>query len=129
MATGSTTAEGTKLNADDATFMLLPQTLGADSKLEVMFHDNISGRDRLLTASLNGAEWPMGKTVTYRLSITPEYELEFTSEPQVQDAHYVIHPIKIKVDPIEWWLEIEVNIAKGDSLQGVNRTYIAWLLD
>lgn len=99
MATGSTTAEGTKLNADDATFMLLPQTLGADSKLEVMFHDNISGRDRLLTASLNGAEWPMGKTVTYRFSITPEYELEFTSEPQVQDAHYVIYPIKIKVDP------------------------------
>lgn len=99
MATGSTTAEGTKLNADNATFMLLPQTLGADSKLEVMFHDNISGRDRLLTASLNGAEWPMGKTVTYRLSITPEYELEFTSEPQVQDAHYVIYPIKIKVDP------------------------------
>ena len=99
MATGSITAEGTKLNADDATFMLLPQTLGADSKLEVMFHDNISGRDRLLTASLNGAEWPMGKTVTYRLSITPEYELEFTSEPQVQDAHYVIYPIKIKVDP------------------------------
>lgn len=99
MATSSTTAEGTKLNADDATFMLLPQTLGADSKLEVMFHDNISGRDRLLTASLNGAEWPMGKTVTYRLSITPEYELEFTTEPQVQDAHYVIYPIKIKVDP------------------------------
>lgn len=99
MATGSTTAEGTKLNADDATFMLLPQTLGADSKLKVMFHDNISGRDRLLTASLNGAEWPMGKTVTYCLSITPEYELEFTSEPQVQDAHYVIYPIKIKVDP------------------------------
>lgn len=99
MATSSTTAEGTKLNADDATFMLLPQTLGADSQLEVLFHDNISGRDRLLTASLNGAEWPMGKTVTYRLSITPEYELEFTSEPQVQDAHYVIYPIKIKVDP------------------------------
>lgn len=99
MATSGSTAEGTKLNADDATFMLLPQTLGADSKLEVMFHDNISGRDRLLTASLNGAEWPMGKTVTYRLSITPEYELEFTSEPQVQDAHYVIYPIKIKVDP------------------------------
>lgn len=98
MATGSTTAEGTKLNADDATFMLLPQTLGADSQLEVLFHDNISGRDRLLTASLNGAEWPMGKTVTYRLSITPEYELEFTSEPVAQDAHYVIYPITIKAD-------------------------------
>ena len=97
-ATTSTTPNGTDLNAGESTFMLLPQTLGADSKLEVAFHDNISGNDRILSASLNGAVWPMGKTVTYRLSITPEYELKFTSEPKVQDAHYVIYPIKIKVD-------------------------------
>lgn len=97
-ATTSTTPNGTYLNAGESTFMLLPQTLGADSKLEVAFHDNISGKDRILSASLNGAVWPMGKTVTYRLSITPEYELKFTSEPKVQDAHYVIYPIKIKVD-------------------------------
>lgn len=97
-ATTSTTPNGTELNAGESTFMLLPQTLGADSKLEVAFHDNISGNDRILSASLNGAEWPMGKTVTYRLSITPEYELKFTSESKVQDAHYVIYPIKIKVD-------------------------------
>lgn len=97
-ATTSTTPNGTDLNAGESTFMLLPQTLGADSKLEVAFHDNISGRDRILSASLNGAVWPMGKTVTYRLSITPEYELKFTSESKVQDAHYVIYPIKIKVD-------------------------------
>lgn len=98
-ATTSTTPNGTDLNAGESTFMLLPQTLGADSKLEVAFHDNISGRDRILSASLNGAEWPMGKTVTYRLSITPEYELKFVTEPTLQDAHYVIYPIKIKVDP------------------------------
>lgn len=95
LATTSTTADGTKLNAEDATFMLLPQTLGADSKLEVVFHDNISGNDRTLSASLNGAEWPMGKTVTYRLSITPEYELKFTSTPDIVDAHYDIIPIKV----------------------------------
>lgn len=99
-ATTSTTPNGTDLNAGESTFMLLPQTLGADSQLEVIFHDNISGRDRTLTASLNGAEWPMGKTVTYRLSITPEYELKFVTEPTLQDAHYVIYPIKIKVDPM-----------------------------
>lgn len=99
-ATTSTTPNGTDLNAGESTFMLLPQTLGADSKLEVAFHDNISGKDRILSASLNGAEWPMGKTVTYRLSITPEYELKFVTEPTLQDAHYVIYPIKIKVDPM-----------------------------
>ena len=98
--TTSTTPNGTYLNAGESTFMLLPQTLGADSKLEVAFHDNISGNDRILSASLNGAEWPMGKTVTYRLSITPEYELKFVTEPTLQDAHYVIYPIKIKVDPM-----------------------------
>lgn len=97
-ATTGTTADDTKLNSEDATFMLLPQTLGADSKLEVEFHDSISGNDRILSASLKGAEWPMGKTVTYRLSITPEYELKFTSKPEVQDAHYVVYPINIKVD-------------------------------
>lgn len=99
-ATTSTTPNGTDLNAGESTFMLLPQTLGADSKLEVAFHDNISGNDRILSASLNGAVWPMGKTVTYRLSITPEYELKFVTEPTLQDAHYVIYPIKIKVDPM-----------------------------
>ena len=94
LATTGATADGTKLNAEVATFMLLPQTLGADSKLEVEFHDNISGNDRTLSASLNGA-WPMGKTVTYRLSITPEYELKFTSTPEKVDAHYDIIPIKV----------------------------------
>ena len=99
-ATTSATPDGTPLYNNDAAFMLLPQTLGAESKLEVVFHDNISGKDRTLSASLNGAVWPMGKTVTYRLSITPEFGLEFVTEPRVQDAHYIIYPIKIKVDPI-----------------------------
>lgn len=101
MATGSTTDEGTKLNADDATFMLLPQTLGADSKLEVEFHDKISGNYRILSASLKDEVWPMGKTVTYRLSITPEYELKFTSTPDIVDAHYDIIPIKVNTEYVQ----------------------------
>lgn len=100
-ATTSTTPNGTDLNAGESTFMLLPQTLGADSKLEVAFHDNISGKDRILSASLNGAEWPMGKTVTYRLSITPEYELKFTSTPDIVDAHYDIIPIKVNTEYVQ----------------------------
>lgn len=101
LATTGTTTDGTKLNAEDATFMLLPQTLGADSKLEVIFHDKISGNDRTLSASLEGAEWPMGQTVTYRLSITPEYELKFTSTPAIVDAHYDIIPIKVNTEYVK----------------------------
>lgn len=43
----------------------------------------------------------MGKTVTYRLSISPYYELEFTEAPKLQDAHYVICPIKIRSKYLE----------------------------
>lgn len=112
-ATTSTTPNGTNLNAGESTFMLLPQTLGADSKLEVIFHDNISGRDRILSASLNGAEWPMGKTVTYRLSITPEYELNIDNVSEFVDAHYVIEPIKISLSNLDsntkWTLSAKID--------------------
>lgn len=112
-ATTSTTPNGTNLNAGESTFMLLPQTLGADSKLEVAFHDNISGNDRILSASLNGAVWPMGKTVTYRLSITPEYELNIDNVSEIVDAHYVIEPIKIRLSNLEpnakWTLTTKID--------------------
>lgn len=111
--TTNSTPNGTNLNAGESTFMLLPQTLGADSKLEVAFHDNISGRDRILSASLNGAEWPMGKTVTYRLSITPEYELNIDNVSEFVDAHYVIEPIKIRLSNLEpntkWTLSAKID--------------------
>lgn len=112
-ATTSTTPNGTYLNAGESTFMLLPQTLGTDSKLEVAFHDNISGKDRILSASLNGAVWPMGKTVTYRLSITPEYELNIDNVSEFVDAHYVIEPIKIRLSNLEpntkWTLSAKID--------------------
>ena len=112
-ATTSTTPNGTDLNAGESTFMLLPQTLGADSKLEVEFHDNISGKDRILSASLNGAEWPMGKTVTYRLSITPEYELNIENTSEMLDAHYIVEPIKVKIGNLEpnakWTLTAKID--------------------
>ena len=126
-ATTSTTPNGTNLNAGESTFMLLPQTLGADSKLEVAFHDNISGKDRILSASLNGAEWPMGKTVTYRLSITPEYELNIDNVSEFVDAHYVIEPIKISLSNLDsntkWTLSAKID---GEKYNGID---VSVLLD
>lgn len=88
---------GEAITSVEGTFMMLPQTLPADAMVEVVF-TNASGVDRTLTASIGDTQWTMGTTVTYKLSITPEYELEFVSQPEVQDAHYVIYPITIKSD-------------------------------
>lgn len=90
-------AIGTEINTAETTFMMLPQTLPADAKIEVVFV-NAAGETETLVASIAGSVWTMGTTVTYKLSVTPEYDLEFISEPEVQDAHYVIYPITIKSD-------------------------------
>ncbi len=97
--TTGTEANGTEITSAEGTFMMLPQTLPADVMVEVVF-TNQAGQDRTLTASIANTEWKMGTTVTYKLSITPEYELEFISRPEVQDAHYVIYPLTIKADKL-----------------------------
>ena len=94
--TGNET-EGTEITSGAGTFMMLPQTLPAGAKVEVVFNGD---DDNPLTASIAGMEWPMGKTVTYKLSISPEYELEFTSEPETQDAHYEICTVNVRAADI-----------------------------
>ena len=100
--------EGSEITATEGTFMMLPQTLPDGASVEVVFQDGATGSERTLSATIGGTEWPMGKTVTYKLSITPEYELEFISETELQDAHYVIYPIHIKAKDVpgngEWTL-------------------------
>lgn len=93
--TTGTEANGDAITSPEGTFMMLPQTLPAGATVEVVFV-NANNEDRTLTASIGNTEWKMGTTVTYKLSITPEYELEFVSQPEMQDAHYVIYPITIK---------------------------------
>ena len=97
---------GAEITSAEGTFMMLPQTLPSGASVEVVFHSATTNTDHTLSAPIEGTEWPIGKTVTYKLSITPEYELEFISESELQDAHYVIYPIHIKANDIpgngEW---------------------------
>lgn len=91
---------GSMITDGENTFMMLPQELPAGAKVEIIFHDSQAGTDRTFSASIGGMTWPQGKTVTYTLSITPTYELEFISEPELQDAHYIIYPIHIKANDV-----------------------------
>lgn len=69
------------LTVDAQTFMMVPQTLPDGAQLEVVFTDN-SSMDHTLTADLKGTVWPVGKTVTYKISsssINWTYTLAVTS--------------------------------------------------
>ncbi|WP_276881571.1 fimbrillin family protein [Bacteroides heparinolyticus] len=61
-------APDTPLTPETATFMMLPQTLPTNAKIEVMYKDKLTNTQRTLTANIAGKTWPMGKTVTYRIS-------------------------------------------------------------
>lgn len=50
------------------TYFMLPQTLGADNRLEIDYILEGETNKKTLKASLDGQTWEMGTTVTYRLS-------------------------------------------------------------
>lgn len=87
---------GTEITSPEGTFMMLPQTLPAGAMVEVVFV-NANNQRRILTASIAGSEWTMGTTVTYKLSITPEYEMNIEVPTEAQDAHYITFPITVNV--------------------------------
>lgn len=99
----STPDDTEKENITDDTdcFIMLPQTLPDGASVEIVFHDNTTGTDRTLTASIAGQEWPQGKRVKYNISISPDYKFEFSELTDIDgspklDAHYDKCKIKIK---------------------------------
>lgn len=101
-----TETPGSEVTTAAQTFMMLPQTLPQGATVEVVFVDDVTGNERTLSAAIGGTEWPQGKTVTYKISITPEYDMSIECEDKV-DAHYVIQEIQIKAD-CEWTLSSDV---------------------
>lgn len=91
-------SENTEITPTEGTFMMLPQTLPTGAKVVVEFHDNVANKDRTLEALIDGTEWPMGKTVTYKLTITPDYDMSITCERYMVDAHVDIEEITIEAD-------------------------------
>lgn len=99
--------DGTEVAAGEGTFMMLPQTLPDNAKVEVVFHSTATNTDRTLEAVIGGMEWPQGKTVTYKLSISPEYDMSIECAEKV-DAHVDIQEIHITADG-PWTLSSDVD--------------------
>lgn len=58
------------ITSSEETFMMIPQILPEGATIEVKFTDALTSTLRTLTASIAGTTWPMGKTVTYKISTT-----------------------------------------------------------
>lgn len=109
-------APGMEITPGEATFMMIPQILPENAAIEVAFYETATGATRVLTGLVVGNEWPIGKTVTYKVTISGDYELIFTAEPEEQDAHYVMYPITIKatrgwtISSNQGWLTLRTDL-------------------
>lgn len=120
-ATTAGTAANEAIAPDNYTLMMIPQQLGDDAMLTVVFEDDLTGRERTMSASLKGQTWRQGKTTVYHIGITPDYELEFISQPEVQDAYYVICNSAVRVSGIPadkaWTLTVAASDSSDPSVQ------------
>ncbi len=87
----------TEITNAEGTFMMLPQELPSGAYVEVVVCD-ANNKQRTLSASIGNTEWEMGKHVTYKLSITPEYGINIEVPTEAQDAHYITFPITVNVE-------------------------------
>lgn len=113
-------AAGTAItDADNGYFMMLPQELGDEAAVEVVFADAVTGSERTLSASIKEQEWKKGTTVTYKLSITPDYTVTFEPEAETVDAHYVMFKTTMKVEDIkkDWTLKVSADDNADVSIQ------------
>ena len=87
--TGTSTAnvEGTILNPNEGTFLMLPQTLPSTAKIKITFNGG-----KTWTASIAGKEWVQGTTKTYKISNTNDTEdrdFEIIATPAQRELTYL----------------------------------------
>ena len=120
------------LTTDAQTFMMIPQTLPDGAQIEVVFTD-YAGTDHTLTADIKGTVWPIGKTVTYKISsssinwsytltVTGLNDFTYTGGTQQYSVTSYRKNGKGVKEPVEWKTQFSEN-------DGVSWTDIkpAWL--
>ncbi len=103
---------GTDINANNATFMFIPQEPAEGAEMIIEFLDTTTGRlysdaagayKPALRGSIAGDIWDMAKTTNYRLSIDESFTLTVEPTGKKLDAHYIITEVNVTVDGIANW--------------------------
>ena len=108
-----------ELTSEAQTFMMLPQRLPEGAQIEVLFTDD-THTEHTLTADIKESEWPMGKTVTYKISsssINWSYMLtvlgpaDFTYEGGTHQYSVTSYKHNSRGDrqPVQWKAEFSEN--------------------
>ena len=113
---------GTQLNSDTATFMMIPQSPFTGAELVVEFEhvatETRPAKSYTLRASIQGNNWAMNTTTNYLINIDHNFELQIVPLDNVLDSHYIITKVEISSEsPSGWTLIGRVNDGADVSIQ------------
>lgn len=94
---------GTQLNSDTATFMMIPQSPFTGAELVVEFTDAELNRPYTLRASIQGNTWGMNTTTNYLINIDHNYQLQIVPLDNLLDSHYIITRVEISSESPSGW--------------------------
>lgn len=111
------TQSGTQINPENATFMLLPQTLTENAVLEVNFTHALTNNNVTLSGKIADITptWTKGNSYNYLINIAPDYTLSITEENvAISDCHYDTKIINItnEYSQVNWTLSSDVDWIK-----------------
>ena len=107
---------GTQLNSDGATFMMIPQSLFSGAELVVEFvHANT--KTYTLRASIQGNNWAMGTTTNYLINIDHNYELQIVPQDNKLDSHFIISKVDVYSEFDRWQLTAQANDGADVTIQ------------
>lgn len=110
------TQSGTQINPENATFMLLPQTLTENAVLEVNFTHALTNNNVTLSGKIADITptWTKGNSYNYLINIAPDYILTIEAENfTTADCHYDVREITISDDQnVGWTLSSNVDWVK-----------------
>lgn len=97
---------GTQLNSDGATFMMIPQQPTSGAEIEIVFRDGTTGKTHTLRASIQGHVWDRNTTTNYMINIDGNYNLQIVPLDQLLDSHYIITKVEISSEYPNWTLAV-----------------------
>lgn len=102
-----TESSGTNINADNATFMFIPQEPGEGAKIVVEFYDYATNTtfegETAIKGNIEGDNWLMNQTTNYVLSIDENYKMTIEPVGKKMDAHYIIGQANVSVKGVSSW--------------------------
>ena len=97
-------SNGADITNVETSFMMIPQQLYTGAEIVVEFKDNLTNKDYILRASIQGNVWDQNTTTNYLINIDDNYNINVVPLDNLLDSHYIITKVEVSSEYPYWTL-------------------------